>query len=67
MMELAPGEPIMSRDNVDSMKIDNVRTSGRPFPLDNLESLSVVATEYLKAKHLPSDLDEFRSRAHRQD
>jgi uncharacterized protein YbjT (DUF2867 family) len=67
MMELAPGEPIMSRDNVDSMKIDNVRTSGRPFPMDNLESLSVVATEYLKAKHLPSDLDEFRSRAHRQD
>jgi NADH dehydrogenase len=26
MMELAPGEPLMSRDNVDSMSIDNVAT-----------------------------------------
>ena len=67
LMELAPGEPLMSRDNVDSMKIDNIRTSGRPFPLPNHECLSVVAHEYLRAKHLPSDLDEFRTRAHRQD
>ena len=66
LMELAPGEPLMSRDNVDSMKIDNVRTSGRPFPLTNYECLSVVAPEYLRAKHLPSDLDEFRTRAHRE-
>ncbi|MEK9951363.1 MAG: complex I NDUFA9 subunit family protein [Curvibacter sp.] len=28
LMELAPGEPLMSRDNLDSMKIDNV-ASGR--------------------------------------
>lgn len=67
LMELAPGEPIMSRDNVDSMKIDNIRTSGRVFPLPSYECLSVVAHEYLRAKHLPSDLDEFRTRAHRQD
>ncbi|HEX4857278.1 MAG TPA: complex I NDUFA9 subunit family protein [Limnobacter sp.] len=67
LMELAPGEPLMSRDNVDSMKIDNVRTSGRPFPLPSYESLSVLAPEYLRAKHLPSGLDEFRTRAHRQD
>ena len=67
MMELAPGEPLMSRDNVDSMKIDNIRTSGRTFPLPSYECLSVVAHEYLRAKHLPSDLDEFRTRAHRQD
>jgi len=67
LMELAPGEPLMSRDNVDSMKIDNIRTSGRTFPLSSYECLSVVATEYLRAKHLPSDLDEFRTRAHRQD
>lgn len=67
LMELAPGEPLMSRDNVDSMKIDNIRTSGRVFPLTSYESLSVVAHEYLRAKHLPSDLDEFRTRAHRQD
>ncbi|VWX33104.1 complex I NDUFA9 subunit family protein [Limnobacter sp. 130] len=67
LMELAPGEPLMSRDNVDSMKIDNIRTSGRAFPLPSYECLSVVAHEYLRAKHLPSDLDEFRTRAHRQD
>lgn len=67
LMELAPGEPLMSRDNVDSMKIDNIRTSGRTFPLPSYECLSVVAHEYLRAKHLPSDLDEFRTRAHRQD
>jgi NADH dehydrogenase len=24
IMELAPGEPLMSRDNLDSMKVDNV-------------------------------------------
>ncbi|MFX3622389.1 MAG: complex I NDUFA9 subunit family protein [Limnobacter sp.] len=67
LMELAPGEPLMSRDNVDSMKIDNIRTSGRAFPLPSYECLSIVAHEYLRAKHLPSDLDEFRTRAHRQD
>ena len=66
-MELAPGEPLMSRDNVDSMKVDNIRTSGRLFPLPSYESLSIVAPEYLRAKHLPSDLDEFRTRAHRRD
>ena len=26
LMELAPGEPLMSRDNLDSMKVDNVAT-----------------------------------------
>ena len=67
LMELAPGEPLMSRDNVDSMKIDNVRTAGKVFPLPSYECLSVVAHEYLRAKNLPSDLDEFRARAHRQD
>ena len=66
-MELAPGEPLMSRDNVDSMKIDNVRTGGRLFPLASYESLSMVAPEYLRAAHQPSDLDEFRAKAHRPD
>ena len=27
MMELAPGEPLMSRDNLDSMKVDNVASA----------------------------------------
>jgi len=30
MMELAPGQPLMSRDNLDSMKIDNVLTGRVP-------------------------------------
>lgn len=30
LMELAPGEPLMSRDNVDSMRVDNVATGTRP-------------------------------------
>ncbi len=29
-MELMPGEPLMSRDNLDSMKVDNVATE-QPF------------------------------------
>jgi NADH dehydrogenase len=66
-MELVPGDPLMSRDNIDSMKIDNVRTSGRLFPLSSFESLSIVAPDYLKTKYLPSHLDEFRTRAHRQE
>lgn len=30
LMEFAPGEPLMSRDNLDSMKIDNVATGRLP-------------------------------------
>lgn len=67
LMEMGPGEPLMSRDNVDSMKIDNIRTAGKLFPLPSYECLSMVAPEYLRAKHLPSDLDEFRTRAHREN
>lgn len=67
LMELAPGEPLMSRDNVDSMKIDNIRIGGRAFPLPAYESLTIVAPEYLRAAHLPSDMDVYRAKAHRVD
>lgn len=30
MMELAPGEPLMSRDNLDAMRVDNVATGQHP-------------------------------------
>lgn len=30
MMELAPGEPLMSRDNLDAMQVDNVATGQHP-------------------------------------
>lgn len=38
MMELAPGEPLMSRDNLDSMRVDNV-ASGR---LPGFEALGIT-------------------------
>jgi NADH dehydrogenase len=39
-MELAPGEPLMSRDNLDSMKADNVATGRVP----GLAALGITAT-----------------------
>jgi NADH dehydrogenase len=39
LMELAPGEPLMSRDNLESMKTDNVATGAVP----GLESLGIQA------------------------
>ena len=50
MMELAPGNPLMSRDNLDSMKVDNVATGKVP----GLSSLGItpaalppIARDYL--------------------
>jgi len=37
LMELAPGEPLMSRDNLDSMRVDNVATGLHP----DLRSLGI--------------------------
>ena len=39
VMERAPGAPLMSRDNLDSMRVDNVATPGMP----GLESLGIRA------------------------
>jgi len=51
-MECLPGAPLMSRDNLDSMKVDNVHTSGMP----GLQSLGIthaalqpIAQQYLSA------------------
>lgn len=38
LMELAPGEPLMSRDNLDSMKVDNVASGSLP----GLEALGIT-------------------------
>ena len=68
MMELAPGEPLMSRDNLDSMKTDNV-ASGQLPGLDALgitaAALSAVAPFYLGAKGLRSGLTAKRKTAGR--
>lgn len=51
-MECLPGAPLISRDNLDSMKVDNVHTSGMP----GLQSLGIrpaalqpIAQQYLSA------------------
>ena len=40
LMGLAPGEPLMSLDNLDSMKVDNVATGKVP----GLASLGITAS-----------------------
>ncbi len=67
-MELAPGEPLMSRDNLDSMKEDNV-ASGKLPGLQALgitpSSLGAVAPTYLGAQGLRSGLMAKRKTAGR--
>jgi NADH dehydrogenase len=40
LMELAPGDPLMSRDNLDSMKVPNVASGTLP----GLQSLGIAPT-----------------------
>jgi len=68
LMEMAPGEPVMSRDNLDAMKIDNV-ASGKLPGLDSLEitpsALRAIAPSYLGAQGLRSGLMAKRKTAGR--
>jgi uncharacterized protein YbjT (DUF2867 family) len=64
MMELAPGEPLMSRDNLDSMRVDNVATGQWPgLPALGIRPASVhaVAPTYLGARGGRSRLTEYRN------
>ena len=58
-MELAPGEPILSRDNLDAMKTDNI-ASGQLPGLEALgiapASLEAIGPTYLGARGLRSGL-----------
>ena len=68
LMELAPGEPIMSRDNLDAMKVDNV--SGGKLPgLQALgitpSALSAIVPFYLGNQGLRSGLTAKRKTAGR--
>ena len=68
LMELAPGEPIMSRDNLDAMKVDNI--SGGKLPgLQALgiqaSALSAIVPFYLGAQGLRSGLTAKRKTAGR--
>ena len=49
-MEMLPGEPLMSRDNLDAMSVDNVATNQWP----GLASLGIEAASVRTiAPHLP--------------
>jgi len=65
VMELAPGEPLMSRDNLDSMRADNVASGTLP----GLASLGItpgavesIAPTYLSGRCGPARLEPWRAR-----
>jgi NADH dehydrogenase len=68
MMELAPGQPLMSRDNLRSIKVDNVATPQQPG-LQALHiqpaSLAGVAPGYSGARGPRSALNRLREAAGR--
>ncbi len=68
LMELAPGEPLMSRDNIDSMTLDNVASGTLPG-LGALgiapAAIGTVAPGYLGTRGLRSGLSVMRKTAGR--
>ena len=68
LMELMPGEPVLSRDNMDSMKVPNVATGHFPG-LSALgitpAALSAIAPSYLGQRGLRSHLTLKRKTANR--
>jgi uncharacterized protein YbjT (DUF2867 family) len=68
LMELAPGEPLMSRDNLASLRVPNVATGELPglTQLDiRASSLDVVGRTYLGHRGPRSHLDVLRRMARR--
>ena len=67
-MELLPGEPLMSRDNIDSMRVPNV-ASGKHLGLKRLgiaaAALETVVPAYMGIGQGPARLDPWRTRAGR--
>ncbi len=64
LMELAPGEPLMSRDNLASMLVPNVASSQLPGLLDcgiTPSSLHAIAPTYLGGQGPRKHLDDKRS------
>ncbi|KNZ34132.1 MAG: NAD-dependent dehydratase [Methylibium sp. NZG] len=67
-MEWLPGTPLMSRDNVDSMKVPNVATGqwpGLPALGITPAALDAIAPLYLGAGQGPARLDPWRAKAGR--
>ena len=68
LMELTPGIPLMSRDNLDSMQVDSVATPGAPgLPALGIHAsaLAAVAPGYLGQRGLRSGLTAMRRSAGR--
>jgi hypothetical protein len=69
-MEWLPGEPLMSRDNLQSMKTPNIASGALPG-LEALgiepASLAQIAPGYLGRREGCARLDALRTRAHRGD
>lgn len=68
VMELAPGEPLMSRDNLDAMRVDNVATGPHP----GLAALGItpasvhaIAPTYLGRRGVRSGLLQARAQPRR--
>ena len=68
LMSLAPGEPLMSRDNLDSMAVDNVSSGQQPGLVGlgiTASSLAGVAPSYLSIASKRSVFQNLRARAGR--
>ena len=69
LMEWMPGEPLMSRDNLDSMKVDNVAAEQpfRPAPELGIQMtpMEAEAPAYLSRAHARSRFGTYRARAGR--
>jgi uncharacterized protein YbjT (DUF2867 family) len=66
-MEMAPGEPIISRDNLDSMRTPNI-ANGPLAPelgIDEPASIEAIAPLYLTGNTPRSRFNAFRATAHR--
>jgi len=65
LMEMAPGQPVMSRDNLRSMQVDNI-ASGKALGLKDMHiqasSVSSIAPGYLGHKGACTKLDVFRAK-----
>jgi NADH dehydrogenase len=69
LMELAPGEPLLSRDNIDSMKRDNIAGRQPYVPAPELgigpSPMEPEASLYLAGLHPRTRFGGFRARARR--
>lgn len=65
LLEHLPGQ-LMSRDNLDSMKVDNVASQPLAKELNvQLHALADIAPLYLAVAHPRTRMDEYRKTAHR--